>query len=49
MEDIDIDSCWYCGECYKPMSENEDGYIRHNIGFCSEDCADDYDAERSIN
>ncbi len=41
------DTHWYCEECNKTMSvENNDVYIRHQIYFCSEECADEWDAKR---
>ena len=40
---IDPES-WYCDFCDKPMSEDSRGYARHQIGFCSEACANEHDA-----
>jgi len=42
----DSDSCWYCEECGSEGNENNDGYTRHQLCFCSEACADNYDAKR---
>ena len=35
---------YYCMFCEKPIKEKEEGYVRNNLGFCSEECADEYDA-----
>ncbi len=45
-DEVDLETCWYCDECYKPMAEEDDGYSRHQIGVCSEECADEHDAAR---
>ena len=35
---------WYCQECEKEMPLDDYGYSRHDTCFCSEECADNYDA-----
>lgn len=42
----DPEDVWYCGDCEKELHHSNDGYTRHQVGFCSEGCADAYDAKR---
>lgn len=43
---VEAETCWYCGQCGKPIAEEDAGVTRHQIGFCSHDCANEYEAER---
>jgi len=42
----ELETCWYCGDCDKPMREDDDGYLHNENCYCSEECAENYDAKQ---
>lgn len=41
----EMESCWYCTQCNKPMRDNDDAMFKYDTAFCSDACIEDYEAK----
>lgn len=45
MTDEEMESCWYCAQCDRPMRDNDKGVVKYETSFCSDKCVEDYEAK----
>jgi len=38
MTEEELEQCWYCSYCQKPMQDKDDGVYVCGTGYCSAEC-----------